>query len=371
MYYRNVLSKIKNNSVLIKKNKVYKLNEKYQRYWIEDCLDEIKDKDFIEFMKKNKMIKESGPSSKICKKDLITTLHLQITDACMCRCGHCYVSGRENTFLAFGDFKCIVDDFVDAGMVSLDYTGGEPTLHPEFMEFIKYGKAQGLHQMLFTNGYIPEYLYSAIIENLDVVQVSLDGNELYHNNFRRNKQIYQHVIKTLDALYRQDVELVLSMSITEANVSQIEHVVDISHKYGALFRMAPPVPVGNFAIDDNDYYKRLLSQVMEECNKLGVYPQELVPRSPHCGAIHSSLYMDVNKNIYPCPLLSGTKWNMGIFDNSICEVLDSDRTCKIAEKINSYMKKEGKYVFFCPALYDGVKMKDENEYFGRVKEEYL
>ena len=136
MYYRNVLSKIKNNSVLIKKNKVYKLNEKYQRYWIEDCLDEIKDKDFIEFMKKNKMIKESGPSSKICKKDLITTLHLQITDACMCRCGHCYVSGRENTFLAFGDFKCIVDDFVDAGMVSLDYTGGEPTLHPEFMEFI-------------------------------------------------------------------------------------------------------------------------------------------------------------------------------------------------------------------------------------------
>lgn len=79
-----------------------------------------------------------------------------ITDACNDRCPGCYrvLQGnlcRENGHMALKDFEKILGLFVGQGGVAVDLVGGEPTLHPDFLEMVNRIVATGLDVWVYTN----------------------------------------------------------------------------------------------------------------------------------------------------------------------------------------------------------------------------
>lgn len=79
-----------------------------------------------------------------------------ITDSCNNRCQGCYRVlqdnlGRQNGHIAIEDFEKILGMFVNEGGISVDFVGGEPTLHPQFLDMVSKCVSAGLEVWVYTN----------------------------------------------------------------------------------------------------------------------------------------------------------------------------------------------------------------------------
>ena len=101
--------------------------------------------------------------------------YIQVVRHCNHFCGFCsnptsaYVHTQES-------LRALVDDLVARDYYGVVLTGGEPTLHPELPEVVRYAKAQGLHVRMITNGSRladPEFAARLAEAGLDLVHVSI------------------------------------------------------------------------------------------------------------------------------------------------------------------------------------------------------
>jgi MoaA/NifB/PqqE/SkfB family radical SAM enzyme len=95
-----------------------------------------------------------------------------------------------------------VDDIlkeIDAGVLRgnnyMDITGGEPTLHPNIIQIIKYALSKGVRTCIITNAIVSESKTTELLNSgLDEFLISIHGLEETHNkltqfNSAREKQI--------------------------------------------------------------------------------------------------------------------------------------------------------------------------------------
>ncbi len=84
----------------------------------------------------------------------LSFLWLEITGACNLECVHCYAeSGPSLSHGAMqtADWKRTIDDAADLGTRTVQFIGGEPTLHPAFSELVAYAAGRGLQIEVYTN----------------------------------------------------------------------------------------------------------------------------------------------------------------------------------------------------------------------------
>lgn len=79
-----------------------------------------------------------------------------ITDNCDNQCPGCYRVLQnnlscQNGHMAMNDFEKILDIFVGQGGVAVDFVGGEPTLHPQFLYMVSKCVSAGLEVWVYTN----------------------------------------------------------------------------------------------------------------------------------------------------------------------------------------------------------------------------
>lgn len=85
--------------------------------------------------------------------------NLLVTANCNRNCTFCFARERTSE-LAMGsganmsreDIRGVMDFQDRSGQKSLKLLGGEPTMHPDFMEIVEEGLARGFHVHIFTNG---------------------------------------------------------------------------------------------------------------------------------------------------------------------------------------------------------------------------
>lgn len=76
-----------------------------------------------------------------------------LTKRCNSNCAFCIEKDvHTGGFLTWSNFKKAVSFAKENGLENFFLHGGEPTLHPNIVEFAKYAKEQGLTVKMFTNG---------------------------------------------------------------------------------------------------------------------------------------------------------------------------------------------------------------------------
>jgi MoaA/NifB/PqqE/SkfB family radical SAM enzyme len=81
-------------------------------------------------------------------------LWLEITGKCQLRCVHCYAdSSPEGTHgtMTTADWRNVIDQSAALGVRSVQFIGGEPTLHPDLAELVEHALDAGLAVEVFTN----------------------------------------------------------------------------------------------------------------------------------------------------------------------------------------------------------------------------
>ncbi len=84
-------------------------------------------------------------------------LWLEITEKCNLQCVHCYADsspyGRLEGDMHLNDWLRVLDEAYELGCRSIQFIGGEPTLHPHFKEMLRHAGKKSLNSIeVFTNG---------------------------------------------------------------------------------------------------------------------------------------------------------------------------------------------------------------------------
>lgn len=98
---------------------------------------------------------------------------------CNLSCGYCNEFDKTSEPVPLPILKARLDKLKELGAFSVCFTGGEPTLHPELAELIRYSRQNGgfVRTSMITNGFLltRELIESLNEAGLQDMQISIDG----------------------------------------------------------------------------------------------------------------------------------------------------------------------------------------------------
>ena len=108
------------------------------------------------------------------------SLEIELTRRCNLECIYCYNSSSRDPGMPDFDFellKRVLSEAYEYGIRSITYLGGEPTLHRQINEIIKFTKSIGMEEMvLYTNGTVMnDRLLDTINTFIDSVVIHIDS----------------------------------------------------------------------------------------------------------------------------------------------------------------------------------------------------
>ena len=250
----------------------------------------------------------------------LTQFQIELTSRCNERCVHCYIPHeRKNDDIDPIFYYRVLDQCREMGVLALTLSGGEPMLHPNFIEFLHKAKEYDFSINILSNLTLlnDETIAEMKANRLSSVQVSLYSmNADIHDSITQSPGSF---IKTRDAILKlieNDIPLQISCPVMKQNKKCYvdvtkwaeEHRVRAVTDYIMMARYDYTTDnldnrlslqeVGNIINDiiytDPDYHKRIVETDFTEVEKRDINDDIL------CGVCISSLCMVANGNIYPC-----------------------------------------------------------------------
>lgn len=167
------------------------------------------------------------------------TLQWHITQACDLHCKHCYDRSSRST-LSLAEAIAALDqlyDFCQARQVygQVSFSGGNPLLHPQFLEIYRQAAERGLMTAILGNPTTPAMLGRIkTIQEPEFFQVSLEGLE-EHNDYIRGKGHFARVIRFLEDLRAGGIYSMVMLTLTRDNLEQVLPLAEILRDRADLF----------------------------------------------------------------------------------------------------------------------------------------
>jgi radical SAM protein with 4Fe4S-binding SPASM domain len=180
----------------------------------------------------------------------IRDVRFQTTHACNHKCPHCFSSAGKplENELTIDDAKKMIDQLKDMGMRLFTFTGGEPLLRKDFViELIEYLNQHGVYSRLFTNGYLLNEELAEVLKakGLNELQISVDGLEKTHNDFRNIKNSFLHAIDGLKFAKNAGLNTFARITVIPQNVHELPELIDMLGRLDITgVRVRPFVSVG-------------------------------------------------------------------------------------------------------------------------------
>lgn len=128
-----------------------------------------------------------------------------LTEKCVRSCPYCFAKKHmeesDNTMMRWDNLIYVLDFFHANKQNSISYLGGEPTIHPDFINIIEYTLKRRFKVCVFTSGVIPKIivdkLYRTIEKNKDFESIHFicNINKPKNTSEREWKLIEQFFIK--------------------------------------------------------------------------------------------------------------------------------------------------------------------------------
>jgi MoaA/NifB/PqqE/SkfB family radical SAM enzyme/Tfp pilus assembly protein PilF len=177
-------------------------------------------------------------------------LHLQVTERCNLACPGCYLPDRTGR----GAPASLIDEKVfkplaEAGVRHVTLTGGEPLLHPEFVEICARARAVFDSVQVVTNGLLLDLAMFSRLRDAGVasIKVSLDGALPGTNDLLRGKKgAFEKTVGRLRSILalpeskRSGVELGSITTVHPGNVSELTAISGFVRDLGLKHFLVQP-----------------------------------------------------------------------------------------------------------------------------------
>jgi MoaA/NifB/PqqE/SkfB family radical SAM enzyme len=250
-----------------------------------------------------------------------------VTQRCNLRCSYCfgkYYSDQKE--LTFEENKRILSDFYRLGVRRLIFTGGEPLLHKDIDDLIRFAVATGFSVGINTNGIlVPHHLSS--LKLLSNLNISVDGTCPEIHDTYRGKGSFDNALEGIKAAFGAGIPLNFCCTLTDANINEWPKILCLAQEYKAYVEINPLY--SQFRKEENYNFPKLMareglreamSKIVREKRKNKVIlfsgsTYRLIQNWPHldkdtslyrekghpkCLAGKKIIFMDSQGNLFPC-----------------------------------------------------------------------
>jgi radical SAM protein with 4Fe4S-binding SPASM domain len=243
---------------------------------------------------------------------------IYLSSRCAHNCSGCsfaYLQNRNGIFLNPSYFRKLVDDLYSMHIQLIDLTGGgEPTLHPQFIEFVKMCREREFQLALLSNGTWDDLrLFDLLAEGFSFIRVSLDASsgevyERFHRPSRGGE--FQRMMNNLEKLIserekrKSGLVIGAKVKLSQANMNYVEGMITLTKDLGLDYIQFHIKPCGGEALlpDQRRNVHEILSELRNKHHPLLVYAGGEEEKSENwCWSSMAQLTIDASGNVYSCP----------------------------------------------------------------------
>lgn len=225
-----------------------------------------------------------------------------ITKACNMRCIHCYETASKPDPDELSKDQIIkgLDTMAKSGVTSVAFSGGEPSIHPNILDFINHVEDNGMFASIATNGYTLSDKTKAkkfVNAGLRFVQISLDGMDpKTHDSFRKVNGAWERAVKTINNFVSMGIFVEVATTVTEHNLGEIPEMIDFVRDLGAnWFMLYNFIPTGKGKeISKMDISPKERSELLKKAYNENSSEMQVLSTSPQYASIVSSIVSSDN-----------------------------------------------------------------------------
>jgi 7,8-dihydro-6-hydroxymethylpterin dimethyltransferase len=183
-------------------------------------------------------LREHGTSS--IKYGRGSVLTVDLTNRCNMMCDPCFMDANQVGYvheLEWDDIAKILDDAMSVQprrQMSIQFSGGEPTLSPHFMRAIRYAREKGFFAVqCATNGIRfaqdPEFAHEARRAGLRMAYLQFDGIGNDVNAHRKIGNLYDVKVRAIENLHAAGIDVILVVTVVRGvNDHDVGRIVDFA-----------------------------------------------------------------------------------------------------------------------------------------------
>lgn len=183
-------------------------------------------------------------------KSKVFSVLIELTYNCSEKCIHCYNLGASrsdqehgmrqiNKELTLDEYKNIIDQLYEQGLVRVTLSGGDPFSKKDIWELIEYLFSKNIVFDIYTNG---QGIYGKEAKLAQYFPITV-GLSLYsnipeiHDGITRVKGSWAKTLAVIDKLATLDIPLVLKCCIMRNNCKSYRGVIGIAKKYSVMLQL--------------------------------------------------------------------------------------------------------------------------------------
>lgn len=165
----------------------------------------------------------------------VRELCLHLTRRCNQACVHCYYNSSPGSA---GDIdiqtaKDLIFQAKQAEVRRITLQGGEPMLYDGLKELCEFSKKHGLIVAVVSNGQlISSETINWMKDLVDIVFISIHGDEKYHDNFVCSRGAFDLAIKAVIECSKEGIKTGVLTSVTEDNKEYVSQLTKLLDKHG-------------------------------------------------------------------------------------------------------------------------------------------
>jgi sulfatase maturation enzyme AslB (radical SAM superfamily) len=187
-------------------------------------------------------------------------LSVELANICNLHCSYCFRSD-DNLYSSHAEFfpldllrRVISEAHAAANVTRINFTGGEPTLHPQFAETLRTIGDAGLTASFVTNGWHFERIWPALQVNraaISHVAFSLDGVTRQDHDRWRGNGSFDRLVRAFTRCYMSQLPFGIKIVIRRDLVDQLEQIAIFAARMGAAsLNFVHVMPTSSAVADD-------------------------------------------------------------------------------------------------------------------------
>lgn len=247
-------------------------------------------------------------------------IYIEITNMCNLSCSFCHGTSREGRMMSEEEFRFIADNVTGRAESLFFHVMGEPLLHPQLPEFIKYASGRGFKTCVTTNGtLLPDRVEEIISAKPYKVSISLHSQEA--NGISELEEYLHNCTDFAGMLAGEGGYCALRLWNSGGEDRQNEKIISI-------IRSCFPGPW----VKTRSGY-RVADRIFIESGERFEWPDPEAEYSGDelfCYGLRDQIAILVDGTVVPCCLDADGNISLGnIFENSLEEIMSTDRARRI------------------------------------------